>query len=52
MVLVSLTGWGQEQDKRRTGEAGFDAHVVKPVDASALLTLLARLGPPPVLPRR
>jgi CheY-like chemotaxis protein len=43
MVLIALTGWGQEQDKRRTEDAGFDAHVVKPVDPSALLTLLERL---------
>ena len=46
MVLIALTGWGQEQDKRRTEEAGFDAHVVKPVDPSALLTLLGRLPQP------
>jgi CheY-like chemotaxis protein len=43
MVLIALTGWGQAEDKRRTEEAGFDAHVVKPVDPSALLTLLGRL---------
>jgi PAS domain S-box-containing protein len=46
MVLIALTGWGQEQDKRRTEDAGFDAHVVKPVDPSALLTLLERLLQP------
>ena len=45
MVLIALTGWGR-QDKRRTEEAGFDAHVVKPVDPSALLTLLGRLPQP------
>ena len=32
MLLVALTGWGQEDDKRRTREAGFDAHIVKPID--------------------
>ena len=30
--LVALTGWGQEDDRRRSREAGFDAHLVKPVD--------------------
>jgi CheY-like chemotaxis protein len=44
MVLIALTGWGQEQDRRRTEDAGFDAHVVKPVDWNALLTLLGQLG--------
>jgi Response regulators consisting of a CheY-like receiver domain and a winged-helix DNA-binding domain len=39
--LVALTGWGQEDDRRRTGEAGFDAHLVKPVDLTALGQLLA-----------
>ena len=32
MVIVALTGWGQESDRRNTKEAGFDAHLVKPVD--------------------
>ncbi len=39
--LVALTGWGQEQDRRRSEEAGFDAHLVKPVDTAALTKLLA-----------
>ena len=39
--IVALTGWGQEQDRRNTLEAGFDAHLVKPVDASALGDVLA-----------
>lgn len=38
--LVALTGWGQDDDKRRTREAGFDLHLVKPVDPEALLALL------------
>jgi CheY-like chemotaxis protein len=38
--LVALTGWGQEDDRRRSEEAGFDAHLVKPVDEAALSTLL------------
>lgn len=41
MVLIALTGWGQEQDRERTREAGFDAHLLKPVDHDALIKLLA-----------
>jgi PAS domain S-box-containing protein len=40
--LVALTGWGQEEDRRRSKDAGFDAHVVKPVDYSVLTSLLAQ----------
>ncbi len=40
-VLIALTGWGQEEDKRRSQEAGFDHHMVKPVDPAALEKLLA-----------
>ncbi len=40
LVLVALTGWGQEEDRRRSEEAGFDAHMVKPVDLDALSNLL------------
>jgi signal transduction histidine kinase/CheY-like chemotaxis protein len=40
MVLVALTGWGQEEDRRRSREAGFDHHLVKPVEPEALLELL------------
>ncbi|HET9566785.1 MAG TPA: PAS domain S-box protein, partial [Vicinamibacterales bacterium] len=43
LVLVALTGWGQEEDRHRSREAGFDAHLVKPVDHDALLRLLASL---------
>jgi CheY-like chemotaxis protein len=39
-VLVALTGWGQEEDRRLSSEAGFDAHLVKPVDIAALTELL------------
>jgi signal transduction histidine kinase len=41
MVLVALTGWGQQEDKRRSKEAGFDAHLVKPVDHRSLEKILA-----------
>ncbi len=43
-LLIALTGWGQDEDRRRSGEAGFDAHVVKPVDDAALGDLLAELS--------
>ena len=43
MVIVALTGWGQDEDKRRSREAGFDHHMVKPVDPDALMNLLTRL---------
>jgi hypothetical protein len=45
--LVALTGWGQEEHRRLTREAGFDEHLTKPVDRAALEHLLAeppRLG--------
>jgi PAS domain S-box-containing protein len=45
LVMVALTGWGQEEDRRRSEEAGFDAHMVKPVDHDALTKLLAELAP-------
>jgi len=44
VVLVALTGWGQEEDRHRSREAGFDHHLVKPVDADALQALLASLA--------
>jgi len=44
-LLVALTGWGQDEDRRRSEEAGFDAHLVKPVDEAALSKLLTELGP-------
>jgi len=43
LVLVALTGWGSPEDRRRTAEAGFDHHLVKPVEPKALDGLLARL---------
>jgi signal transduction histidine kinase/ActR/RegA family two-component response regulator len=41
-LLVAVTGWGQAEDRRRTHEAGFDHHLVKPVDAGAVQGLLAQ----------
>jgi CheY-like chemotaxis protein len=40
-LLVALTGWGQEADRRRSEEAGIDHHLVKPVDPDALAALIA-----------
>jgi two-component system, chemotaxis family, CheB/CheR fusion protein len=40
-LLIALTGWGQDEDRRRSEEAGFDAHLVKPVDDAVLDRLLA-----------
>ena len=40
-LLVAITGWGQQSDQERAHAAGFDAHLVKPVDVDALLRLLA-----------
>jgi CheY-like chemotaxis protein len=39
--LIALTGWGQEQDRREALEAGFDHHLVKPVDTETLLQKLS-----------
>jgi CheY-like chemotaxis protein/two-component sensor histidine kinase len=41
VFLVALTGWGQDEDKRRSQEAGFDHHLVKPVEPALLAKLLA-----------
>ncbi|MFM0397748.1 hybrid sensor histidine kinase/response regulator [Paraburkholderia phytofirmans] len=40
-LLVAITGWGQDTDKRLATDAGFDFHLVKPVDVAGLLNLLA-----------
>jgi len=42
-VLIALTGWGQDEDRRRSREVGFDSHLVKPLDPEALAALLAKL---------
>ena len=43
--LIALTGYGQEEDRCRALEAGFDAHLTKPADLDALRRLLAGAGP-------
>ena len=41
VTLVALTGWGQDEDRRKSQEAGFDAHMVKPIQLQDLEQLLA-----------
>lgn len=41
MMLIALTGWGQEEDKKKAFEAGFDHHLIKPIDPDALEALMA-----------
>jgi CheY-like chemotaxis protein len=43
MHLIAMTGWDQQDDRRRTEEAGFNHHLVKPVDPGTLIELLASL---------
>jgi CheY-like chemotaxis protein len=43
-LIVALSGWGQDGDKRRAAEAGFDAHLTKPADPVVLERLLAEAG--------
>ena len=45
VVLIAITGWGNEKDKRQSEEAGFNFHLVKPVDPMALGDLLNSLEP-------
>ena len=42
-IIVALTGWGQAEDKNRSREAGFDHHLVKPIEPAALEQFLAQL---------
>ena len=42
-VLVALTGWGQQEDRRRTAEAGFHHHLVKPPEPKAVEGLISAL---------
>ncbi len=44
MLLIALTGWGQNEDRRRSREAGFNAHLVKPADHQQLLGVIAEFG--------
>jgi CheY-like chemotaxis protein len=44
VLLIAVTGWGQDEDRRRSREAGFDHHIVKPVDPQALMSMIAMLS--------
>jgi CheY-like chemotaxis protein/two-component sensor histidine kinase len=44
LALVAMTGWGQEEDRERSRDAGFDAHLIKPVEYGTLLRILAGFG--------
>jgi CheY-like chemotaxis protein len=44
IVIVAISGWGQEQDRKRSAKAGFDQHLVKPVDRQTLDRLLVGIG--------
>ena len=52
VLLVALTGFGQEQDKEKATRAGFDAHLTKPADGAALAGILAYRASPtsPLIP--
>jgi CheY-like chemotaxis protein len=45
IVMVAVTGWGQEDDREKSRAAGFDLHLVKPVDHDELLRLIASTKP-------
>lgn len=42
-LIIALTGWGQADDRRKSAEAGFDVHMVKPINVAELLHLLAKM---------
>src|SRR5262245_36572560 len=43
LALIAVTGWGQDEDRERTGKAGFAAHFVKPIKLGQLEALLSRI---------
>jgi CheY-like chemotaxis protein len=45
VTLVALSGWGQEEDRRRSRDAGMDYHMVKPLDLEELTRLLMDTAP-------
>ena len=47
MVLIALTGWGEDEARQKSKDAGFDGHIVKPMDYAVLTKLLAELLPIP-----
>jgi DNA-binding response OmpR family regulator len=47
VLIIAITGWGQEDDRQRARDAGFDHHFTKPVDFDVLLTIIDNESPPP-----
>jgi DNA-binding response OmpR family regulator len=45
LTLVAVTGWGHAEDRRRTAEAGFDHHLVKPADMAAISAICNGIAP-------
>lgn len=45
VAMIALTGWGQDEDRRKSEEAGFDGHLVKPVEHASLVQTLAACKP-------
>jgi CheY-like chemotaxis protein len=43
IVMIAVTGWGQAEDRLKSREAGFNGHLVKPIDYDKLLELLSKL---------
>jgi CheY-like chemotaxis protein len=43
--MIAVTGWGQDEDKRRSQAAGFDHHLVKPVESRVIMDLVASCKP-------
>jgi CheY-like chemotaxis protein len=48
-TLVALTGWGQQQDRERAAQAGFDLHLTKPVDPAVIMALARNPQTPALL---
>jgi CheY-like chemotaxis protein len=44
IILIALTGWGQDADRRKTQQAGFDYHLVKPIEPRLVREMLATLS--------
>lgn len=44
ILLMALTGWGQDEDRRKIREAGFDHHLIKPVNPTTITSILANLS--------
>ncbi|OZI07234.1 hypothetical protein BWI93_15820 [Siphonobacter sp. BAB-5385] len=43
LFIIAVSGYGQQEDKQKSQEAGFDEHLTKPVDIEALIQVLSRL---------